>query len=52
MSLNTSLDYDNIDFSGLDEGREDNMYSFRASLTEQITSDDVVRRVLDAVPTP
>jgi uncharacterized protein (PEP-CTERM system associated) len=39
MTLNTSVDYDNIDFSGVDEGREDNMYSFQASLTEQIASD-------------
>src|SRR3546814_16559746 len=39
MSLSTSLDYDNIDFSGLDQGREDNLYSFRASLSEQIATD-------------
>jgi uncharacterized protein (PEP-CTERM system associated) len=39
MSLSTSLNYDNIDFSGEDEGREDNLYSFRASLNEQIAPD-------------
>lgn len=39
MSLSTSLDYDNIDFGGVDQGREDNLYSFRATLSEQITSD-------------
>src|SRR3546814_6703350 len=39
MSLNTSVSYDNIDFSGLDKGRADTMSSFQPSLPAPITSD-------------
>ncbi len=38
-SLSTSLGYDNIEFGGDDTGRTDDVYTIRASLSEQITSD-------------
>ena len=37
MSLDTSVDYDNIDFSGVDEGRIDDLYSFRTVVSEQLS---------------
>lgn len=37
MSLDVSADYDNIDFSGVDEGRIDDLYSFRTSVSEQLS---------------
>lgn len=39
MSLSTSINYSNIDFGGSDEGREDDYYTFRATLSEQIAED-------------
>jgi len=39
MTWSTTLNYDNIEFSGEDAGREDNIYTVRTSLTEQIFED-------------
>jgi uncharacterized protein (PEP-CTERM system associated) len=39
MTWNTTLNYDNIEFSGEDAGRTDNIYTLRTSLTEQIFED-------------
>lgn len=35
MTSSLVVAYDNIDFGGEDEGREDDLYTFRASLTEE-----------------
>lgn len=39
MNLATSVDYDNIDFGGDDEGRVDHLISFRASVSESLSED-------------
>lgn len=39
MSFSSTLGYDNIEFGGSDAGRTDDVYTIRASLSEEITSD-------------